>query len=697
MNGREKTPDVISRVTSLRERIRHHEERYYVHDSPEITDAEFDALMRELIDLESAYPDLVTAESPTQRVGGRPATGFDSAEHVVPMLSLENANSADELREFHARACRGLGVAEDTALVYVAELKIDGVSIALTYENGRLVRAVTRGDGERGEIVTSNIRVVRSIPLRLKTAPPPVEVRGEVFLPRREFERMNEEREAAEEAPFANPRNAAAGAIRTLDARLVDKRGLRAFTYQIVFRDGDRAVARDGDHVDRESHADALRTLVSWGCPVEPHWESCAGIDAVIDFCARWDTARKSLAFDTDGVVVKLDDLALRLRLGATAKFPRWAIAFKFPAEQARTRLNKIDVNVGRTGRVTPFAWLEPVWLSGTTISMATLHNEQEIARRDIREGDTVIIEKGGEIIPKVIGPVIDEGHEARPKWLMPATCKFCGSTLAKPEDEVIWRCENVSCPARIRRGLEHFASRKAMRIEGIGESVIDQLVTTGLVRDYSDLYALRTEQLAGLSSTSKRDGKDITRKFGEKNAAKVAAEIAASKGAGLARLLYAIGIRHVGEGGANALAKAFGSMESLMGSTKEQLEVVPDVGPVVAGAVREFLDQPANVQLLKKLADAGVDMTAPMTSPPIGPQIFAGQTVVLTGTLASMTREAATDAVTSRGGKVSGSVSKKTAFVVAGTDAGSKLDKAQALGVAILTEEEFLARIESD
>lgn len=678
-----------TRAAALRDQIRRHEELYYVHDNPELTDAEFDALMRELRELEDAHPELVTPESPTQRVGGRPAEGFETADHVTPMLSLENAYSADELREFHARTCRALELPEDTALTYVAELKIDGLSLALTYENGVLVRGVTRGDGERGEVVTSNARVIRSIPLRLKKAAPPVEIRGEVFLPRKEFERMNEEREAEEEAPFANPRNAASGAIRMLDARLVDKRGLRAFTYQIV--------PREGDHADRESHADALRTLESWGCPVEPHWEQCEGIAAVIAYCDRWQTERKTLPFDIDGVVVKLNDLALREKLGATAKFPRWATAYKFPTEQARTKLRKIETNVGRTGRVTPFAVLEPVWLSGTTVGMATLHNEQEIARRDIREGDTVIIEKGGEIIPKVIGPVIVEGEPRSAPWVMPTECKFCGSTLVKPEDEVIWRCENISCPARIRRGLEHFASRKAMRIEGIGESVIDQLITTGLVHDYADLYRLTVPQLAELSSTSKRaDGKEITRVFGEKNAAKVVAEIQKSKSAGLARVLYAIGIRHVGEGGASALAKAFGSMDALLSASQDQLEVVPDVGPVVAAAVREFLNQPRNVELLEKLAAAGVDMTAPMNAAAIEEQTLAGLTIVLTGTLPSLSREAATEMIVARGGKVSGSVSKKTAFVVAGDEAGSKLDKAQALGVEVLNEEQFLARIRS-
>ncbi len=673
---------------ALRDDIRRHEELYYVHDKPELTDAEFDARMRELRALEEAHTELVTPESPTQRVGGRPAEGFDTADHVVPMLSLENAYSADELREFHARTCRGLEREETTALTYVCELKIDGLSIALTYEHGVLVRGVTRGDGERGEVVTSNARVIRSIPLRLRGEAPPVEIRGEVFLPRREFERMNEEREAEEEAAFANPRNAASGAIRMLDARLVDKRGLRAFTYQIV--------PREGDHADRESHADALRILASWGCPVEPHWEQCEGIEAVIAYCDRWQTDRKNLPFDIDGVVVKLNDLALREKLGATAKFPRWATAYKFPTEQAQTRLRKIETNVGRTGRVTPFAVLEPVWLSGTTVGMATLHNEQEITRRDIREGDIVIIEKGGEIIPKVIGPVIEEGAPRAEPWAMPTVCKFCGSTLVKPDGEVIWRCENVSCPARIRRGLEHFASRKAMRIEGIGESVIDQLITTGLVRDYADLYELTATQLAALSSTSKRGDKEITRVFGEKNATKVASEIEKSKSAGLARVLYAIGIRHVGEGGASALARAFGTMDALIGASLEQLEVVPDVGPVVAKSVREFLNQPLNVELLNRLAAAGVDMTAPMSAGPIEPQVFAGMTIVLTGTLPALSREAATELVVARGGKVSGSVSKKTAFVVAGTEAGSKLEKAQALGIDVLDEAQFLSRIRS-
>lgn len=681
------TPDVLARAAALREQLRHHEERYYVHDAPEITDAEFDALMRELRDLESAHPELITPDSPTQRVGGRPVEGFATASHAAPMLSLENAYSADELREFHARLCRALAVPEDTPLPYVAELKIDGLSIALTYEQGRLIRGVTRGDGVQGEDVTPNVRVIRAIPLALKADPGPVEIRGEVYLPRQAFEKTNEEREANDEPPFANPRNAAAGALRTLDTAAVARRGLRAYTYQLLPLGTEIATLT--------THADTLRTLAAWGCPVEPHWAICVGIDEIVAYCERWHVERKTLPFEIDGVVVKLDDLALRAAVGATAKFPRWAVAYKFPTEQVTTRLLRIEVNVGRTGRVTPFAVLEPVAISGTTVSLATLHNEQEIARRDIREGDLVIVEKGGEIIPKVIGPVVTEGVTRAEPWVMPTTCKFCGSALQKPEEEVIWRCENVSCPARIRRGLQHFCARKAMNIEGLGESWIDELVSTGLVRDYADLYALTMEQLATLTSTAKNaDGKEITRRFGEKNATKVVAEIEKSKGAGLARLLFGIGIRHVGEGGATALARAFGDMRALRAATTDALEAVPDVGPVVAKAVRQFLDAPESGALIDRLAAAGVDMTAPNATALLASQPFAGQTFVLTGTLSGLTRNEASELITARGGKVSGSVSKKTTYVVAGTEAGSKLDKAQALGVTVLDEAAFQALI---
>ncbi len=665
---------VESRIQALRERIRHHEERYYVHDDPEISDAEFDALMRELGELEGAHPDLVTPDSPTQRVGGRPVEGFETARHAAPMLSLENAYSAEELGEFHARLCRALDVAEDTALPYVAELKIDGLSIALTYEHGRLTRGVTRGDGVQGEDVTPNVRVIRAIPLSLKTDPGLVEIRGEVYLPRDAFERMNTEREQAGDPVFANPRNAAAGAIRTLDTAAVARRGLRAFMYQVV---------RPGDaESERGSHQDVLRGLAGWGCPVEPHWEACAGLGDILAFCDRWAEQRRTLKFDTDGVVIKLDDLALRAKAGATAKCPRWAIAFKYPAEQATTRLLKIDLNVGRTGAVTPYAVLEPVVLSGTTVSKATLHNEQEIARRDLREGDMVLIEKGGEIIPKVVKAIESQRPANAVPWQMRRTCPSCDSRLVKPDDEVVWRCENASCPARIRRGLVHYASRRAMDIEGLGEERVDQLVTSGLVKDYADLYHLTVEPVAELD------------RMGNKSAAKLIDGIAASRNADLWRLLHGLGIRHVGEGGAQALARGFGTMDALRAASLEALKSVPDVGDVVAASVQSFFGEVKNGHLVDRLAAAGVNMAAQTAGEALGAQPFAGRTFVLTGTLGGMTREEATELITARGGKVSGSVSKKTSFVVAGTEAGSKLDKARALGVTVLDEAEFQALI---
>jgi len=665
------------RVADLRARIRHHEERYYVHDDPEITDADFDALMRELRALEDQHPELADPASPTQRVGGRPAEGFDTVRHMAPMLSLDNAYSADELREFHGRICRALDLAPETPLDYVAELKIDGLSIALTYEHGRLVRGVTRGDGTQGEDVTHNVRVIKAIPLKLHGAPPAVvEIRGEVYFPLADFRRINEEREAAGESTFANPRNAAAGAMRTLDSAAVSRRGLRAFTYQVVQPGDDQPIAA--------THAGLLKTLASWSCPVEPHWRLCHGIDDVVAFCGEWQDKRRSLAFDTDGVVVKLDDIARRRDLGQTAKFPRWATAFKFPTEQARTRLLKIDINIGRTGAATPFAVLEPVRLSGTTISMATLHNEQEIARRDIREGDVVVIEKGGEIIPKVVGPVVaDRPVDGLPEWKMPSACPFCESALVKEAEEVVWRCDNVSCPARIRRGLEHFAGRYAMNIEGLGESLVDQLVTKGMVHSYADLYVLTADQLAALD------------RMGKKSAANLVAEIDKSRGAELWRVIHGIGIRHVGEGGARALASAFLSMTLLREASVETLENVEDVGPVVAQAVRAFLDQPRNAEMIDLLAARGVRMEdAPAPAEEALEQTLAGKTFVITGTLERMSREDAESAIEKRGGKVTGSISRKTSWLVVGRDAGSKLEKARAVGVPELDEAAFLALI---
>lgn len=667
--------DAATRITELRRLLRHHEERYYVHDAPEISDAEFDALMRELQALEAAHPELADPDSPTQRVGGAPADGFPTVAHLEPMLSLENAYSADELREFHARLCRALGVPEASALPYVAELKIDGLSIALTYEHGRLVRGVTRGDGTLGEDVTPNVRTIRAIPLRLSgDAPALIEVRGEVYFPRADFARVNEEREAAGAPLFANPRNAAAGTLRTLDSGAVSKRGLRAFLYQAV-------TPADAPPVS-DTHAGMLDQLRAWGLPVEPHRRLCPDLDAVIAYCDEWRDKRHSLSFETDGVVIKLNDLGARATLGATAKFPRWAVAFKFPAEQARTRLLKIAVNVGRTGAVTPFAILDPVRLGGTTVQMATLHNEQEVARRDIREGDLVLVEKGGDIIPKVLGPVLAERPEGSVPWVMPRTCPACGSDLVRPDEEVVWRCDNVSCPTRIRRGLEHFAGRRAMNIEGLGEALADQLVTAGLVHSFADLYTLTADQLSALE------------RMGPKSAANLVAEIDKSRQADLWRVLHGVGIRHVGEGVAKALARAFGSMRALRAATLGQIEAVPDVGAVVAQSVRAFLDDPRNQRVLDAMQAHGVRMEDAHGGDTDMRRVLTGKTFVLTGTLDTMTRDEAAEKIEALGGKVSSSVSKKTTYLVAGSEAGSKLEKAKTLGVPVLSEAEFQALI---
>jgi DNA ligase (NAD+) len=666
------------RAASLRAEIRRHEHAYYVQNAPEIADAEFDALLRQLQELEAKHPELVTPDSPTQRVGGAPAEGLPTARHREPMLSLDNAYDEADARAFDERLRRALA-AGDEALPYVAELKIDGLSIALTYgADGALLRGVTRGDGVQGEDVTPNVRTIRALPLRLRGGPGrAVEVRGEVFLPRASFERINREREESEEPIFANARNAAAGTMRTLDPALVAARGLGAFVYQLV----DPEVPADARI---PTHSATLEAFTAWSLPVEPHWTRCEGIDAVLAFCQTWSDKRHDLPFETDGVVIKLDDLARREKAGSTSKFPRWAFAFKFPAQQATTRLKSIEVNVGRTGAVTPYAELEPVFLAGSTISRATLHNAQEVARKDIRAGDFVLIEKAGDVIPKVVKSIPERrptGPDAPQPWVMPAECPICGTALVRGEDEAVWRCENTSCPARLRRSLEHFASRRAMNIEGLGESLVDSLVTNGLVANPADLYGLKAETLAALE------------RMGKKSAANVVAEIDKSRQAGLARVIYALGVRHVGERGAAALAGAFGSMDAICQASVEQLQAVEDVGPVVAASVRTWLDAPANQALVERLGRAGVDLTAPLAGAG-GPGKLSGQTWVITGTLDTMTRDEAQALLEAKGAKVAGSVSRKTTTLVAGRDAGSKLEKARALDIEVIDEAAFRARI---
>jgi len=679
--------DPADRIDQLRAEIRHHEDRYYIDNDPDITDDAFDALVKELEALEAEHPDLVTVDSPTQRVAGRPVEGFETVAHLVPMLSLDNAYSEEELRAFDDRVRRALEAAGQAvdAVDYVAELKIDGVSIALTYVDGVLTRAATRGDGSRGEVVTSNVRTVRAIPLRLNTGAPsgPMEVRGEVYLPRKAFERMNAEQEQAGEPLFANARNTAAGTLRNLDPGLVAKRGLSALTYQLV-----------QGQPDLSRHSEILGRLRDWGLPVEPHWQHCIGVEALVAFVTEWGERRRSLEFDTDGIVIKVDSYAQRRALGATSKFPRWATAFKFPAEQKTTLLRKIEVNVGRTGAVTPFAMLEPVFLAGSTISMATLHNADDLARKDIREGDWVIIEKAGDVIPRVVGPVLSRRAPESQPWVMPTVCPRCGSALVREEGEAVWRCENTSCPAKLQRGLEHFASRGAMNIDGLGESLIGQLISNGLVRDYADVYALTVAQLASLTSTSIRtDGREIQRRFGEKNAAKVVDQIERSKTNELWRLIYGLGIRHIGERAGQVLAGAFWSIEALVGASIEQLQQTQEIGPVLAESVRTWLDEPRNRELLTRLHAAGVRMEVPESErkPAAVVGTLAGRTYVITGTLSAMTREEAAAALKRLGAKVAGSVSKKTTAVIVGSDAGSKAEKARELGVATLDEATFL------
>jgi len=678
------------RADALREEIRRHEELYYIEAAPELSDAAFDALMNELKAIETAHPELLTPDSPTQRVGGRPTEGFETVEHVQPMLSLDNAYDEVDLRAFDERVRKGL--ATDRSPAYVAELKIDGLSIALTYQHRRLVRGATRGDGVRGEDVTPNVRTVRALPLWLKGGPEGrVEIRGEVYLPKKAFEKINKDQEDAGGQLYANPRNTAAGTMRNLDPTLVARRGLMAWTYQLVTEGGSKDPplhsGTEGGSKDPplHTHSEMLKALTSWGLPVEPHWKCCDGIDAVIAFCEEWRDQRNGLSFETDGVVIKLDDLASRDRLGYTSKFPRWATAFKFPAQQATTLLKSIEVNIGRTGAATPFAMLEPTVVAGSTISMATLHNPDDIIRKDIRPGELVIIEKAGDVIPRVVGPVDRDPDRPTPRWTMPTSCPICRSELKKAEDEAVWRCDNSSCPSKLRRGLEHFASRGAMNIEGMGEMLVGQLCEKGLIQGYADIYSLNQPALESLD------------RMGKKSAARVLSELEKSKSNEVWRLLYALGIRHVGERGAQVLADHFGSIDEIERASLEALQQVREIGPVLAASVRSWFDEPANRELIEGFRRAGLKLTGARKVAPAGPQPLAGKNFVITGTLASMSREEAQAKLEALGGKVTGSVSKKTTAVIVGSEPGAgKTEKASALGIKTLDEAGLLDLLNS-
>jgi len=664
----------MKKIEKLRDQIRRHDELYYVENAPEISDREYDELMEELQQLEEANPELITPDSPTQRVGGRPAEGFPEVVHTRQMLSLDNSYNIEELRAFDDR-CRRL--AEGRKLEYVAELKIDGLSLSLHYEDGLLVRGVTRGDGRIGEDVTQNARTIRSVPLRLRSQAKKIEsvieVRGEVFLPRDVFERTNAEREEAGEPRYMNPRNAAAGAIRQLDSRLVARRKLDMFAYDLL------GSARK----PFPTHWESLNWMESAGFRVNPHRKLCETIDEVIDFANEKEALRDDLGYEIDGLVVKVNSTALQDEFGATSKAPRWAIAYKYPARQASTQVLDIFVSVGRTGAITPVALLEPVFLAGTTVARATLHNEDEIKRLDVKIGDWVMIEKSGEIIPKVLSVVTSKRTGKEREFIPPENCPVCGGLISRPEGEVVARCVAADCTAQLMGRLIHFASRRAMRIEGLGVVLAEQLVAEKLVRDVGDLYSLTLEQVASLP------------RMAEKSATNLLSQIEASKTRDLSNLIYALGIRHVGERTAGILAHELGSLEKLATASVEELDAIPEIGLTVAESVRDWFDDEGNRALCDRLRAAGVKTEAARKTSGKIDERFAGKQFVLTGTLSTFTRDEARALIEARGGRVNSSVSKNTDYVVAGEAAGSKLDKAQSLGVAILDEDTFKTMID--
>jgi DNA ligase (NAD+) len=663
--------DAAQRITALREQIHHHDYLYYVEARPEVSDAEYDALVRELRQLEAECPGLVTPESPTQRVSGAPTDLFRPVEHRVAMLSLDNAMTAAELREFEARITRAL---PNTRFTYVCEPKIDGLGIALVYEHGRLVRGATRGDGRVGEDVTANLRTIRSLPVVLRgplASAAVLEVRGESFMPRRDFDLLNRRLEEAGEPTFANPRNAAAGAVRQKDPGVTARRPLDAFLYHLGYAEG----------LSFATHAETLDALRAAGFKVNPRVERADGMDAVVAYCERLERERDDLGYDADGVVVKVDALELQRRLGATTHHPRWAIAFKFAARQATTTVRAIDVQVGKTGALTPVAQLDPVELAGVVIRNVSLHNEDEIRRKDVRVGDTVLIERAGDVIPYVVQVVLARRPPDAQPFQFPERCPACGGVAFRPPGEAYWRCMNAACPAQLKERLKHFGSRRAMDIEGLGDAAIDQLVDHGLVRDFADLYDLTVEQVAGLE------------RFAERSAQNLVAAIQASSDRGLARVLNALGIRLVGERVAQLLASRFGNLERLLTAGVTELAEIHGVGPQIAESVAKFFADDTNRTMLKRLAAAGVRVQE--TGVGEGPRPLDGKTFVLTGTLARLTRDEARDLILRRGGRVTGSVSRKTDYVVAGELPGSKADDARRLGVTILDEAAFVAMVQ--
>jgi DNA ligase (NAD+) len=666
-----KRTSIEKAITDLREEIQRHEDLYYLQDNPQISDREYDALIEKLRQLEEKNPKFISPDSPTQRVGGRPAEGFPEFVHRRPMLSLDNSYNIDELRAFDER-CRKL--ADGAALEYVAELKIDGLSLSTHYQDGLFVRGVTRGDGSRGEDVTANVRTIRSVPLKLraKSSPgPEIEVRGEAYLSRKVFERINAEREEEGEPRFANPRNAAAGAIRQLDPAMVEKRRLEMFAYDLLA----------GERKPFATHWEALNWMESAGFRINPNRRLCKSIDQVIDFCNAMESKRDDLGYEIDGLVVKVNSTALQDEFGATGKAPRWAIAYKYAARQATTKVNGIIVQIGRTGALTPVAVLEPVQLGGVTVSRSTLHNEDEIERLGLRIGDWVLIERGGDVIPKVVKVIESKRTGKEKKFKMPVQCPVCGGRVSRPEGEALSRCVAADCPAQLIGRLLHYASRRAMRIEGLGYALAEQLIARKMVSDVADLYDLREEGLSSLE------------RMAAKSAANLLSQIEASKSRDLWHLIYGLGIRHVGERTAAILARQFGSLEMLGRASVEELDEVHEIGLTMAQSIRDWFDDPGNQELCRRLRAAGVRTESEKQSGAAangGDQRFGGKQFVLTGSLPGMTRNEARALIESRGGRVTSSVSKKTDFVLAGAEPGSKLDKAVQLDVPIIDEAEF-------
>ena len=665
-------PQAAARAAELRETIEQANHEYYVLDAPTRSDAEYDRLFRELRELEAAHPELRTADSPTQRVGAEPASRLEKTEHLAPMLSLDNAFGPDELRAWEVRNAR---IADEVlAAGYVAEPKIDGLAIALTYEEGVLVKGATRGNGTIGEDVTRNLRTIREIPLRLRGgAPVPrrMEVRGEVYFSLSGFAALNQRRAAEGHATFANPRNAAAGSLRQLDPAVTASRPLRFFAY---------AVETDGrDPLPFGTQWELLEALRAWGQPVNPLARPCADLEAVLAFVNEFEGSRAELDYEVDGAVIKVNPLALHDELGIVGgRDPRWAIAYKYAPALAVTTLRSIQLNVGRTGALNPYAVLEPVEVGGVIVKLATLHNEDDIRRKDLRAGEKVLVKRAGEVIPQVVGPVLEEGQVRAEEFRMPDHCPSCGTPVERPEGEAMLYCPNSACPARIYWGLAHFVSRGAMDIRGLGERTIATLLERGMVRDVGDIYALTEEQLLTL------DG------FKAKSAQNLLAGIEASKQQGLARVLFGLGVRHVGEIAAQTLARHFGSMERLAAASTEEIEAVHTIGHTMAEALHSWLAEPRNQEVVAKLDAAGVRMTEERTEPAQGP--FTGKAFVITGTHPTMTRPQMEEFIQQRGGRVAGSVSKKTDYLVAGEDAGSKLAKARELGIRELSEADLLA-----